>query len=753
MKKIILLVAVIIGFFSKPVFAQNCFDITNILADACGTPEQDNEMVRFSVGNSPLNVSAMNVTWPNTNISFLGICQNTNTAQKVADLNATILSCGYLLEPVAGVLPANSTVLIITSENVNTASNSFANLTDTMYVIFECGSQPQAHFRNYSATTLSPRILIINFGVSCTDTVVYYPNQLVNQFGLLDTAAQDGSSISYDVAGNPTYYNNGCQAPIITLNATESISADTTCPGSLLTLTASNLSGNYSSYFWSGGNGIIASPTSLVTNYQTSATYTGIDYVQFAMIGQCSDTIRDSVAVFIQNGTAVSISGPTSLCTGDTIVLTASNSSTYLWSTGQTTASINVTQPGTYTVTVSGTCGTSSANYTVTGGTSAPVITVTPGTSVTFCAGQSVTLSATGASSFLWSTGSTSSSINVNTAGVYTVSASNSCGTDSVQITVTQSGSASVNITSSNGTTLCTGQSTTLTANATGATGYTWSGGQTGSSINVNTPGTYAVTISTTSCGTATASQVITGATFPSAQISSSSTVICPGSAITLTASGGTSYTWSTGASGNSISVTQPGTYKTFVTNACGTDSTTIALTSSNVSAAFTPDPQTGFAPLLVNFANTSISNVANSWNFGDGNSANTANTQNTYVASGLYTVTLTVTDSGNCTSSANAIIDVLEDTNSIFIPNVITPNGDGKNDLFSIVGSTIRYTDVDIYNRWGQLIKQYSRYATGTEIGWDASEVKDGVYYYVIDIGFKNGDSKTVKGSVTVVH
>lgn len=744
--------AFLFALFAKPVFSQNCFDITNILADACGNPEQDNEMVRFRIGPNPLNVSNLNLTWPSG--AFTGICQNTNTAQKVSDLNASIVLCGHLLEPVGGVLPAGSNVILVSGENMDVFANSFANLTDTIYMIFQCGTSSLAHFKNHyptSASTGNPRTLKMDFGASCSDTVFYIPNLLVNSLGTLADTLQDGSSIAFDPNGNATYYNNGCQAPIITITATESVSADTTCPGSLVTLTAANLSGNYSSYYWAGGNGVIASPTSLSSSYQTSNTFTGTDYIQFVMVGQCNDTIRDSVAIFLQSGSAVSISGPTSVCNGNTIVLTASSSSSYLWSTGATTQTINVTLPNTYTVTATGACGTSSDNYIVTGGTT-PNISVTPGINVSICTGQTVTLTANGASSYIWSTGLTSASITVNAAGVYTVSSSNACGTDSVQITVTQSNNATVNITSSNGTSLCTGSSTTLTANATGATSYAWAGGQTTSSINVTTPGSYTVTI-TSSCGTATATQVITPGALPVPVINASATILCPGTSITLTASGGNTYTWSTGASGNSISVTQAGTYKTFATNGCGTDSTSITINSSTVSAAFTPDPLTGFAPLAVNFTNNSISNASNSWSLGDGTTATTVNTEHTYTLAGLYTVTLLVTDNGNCSATASTVIDVKEDTTKIFIPDIVTPNGDGKNDLFAVVGSTISYTDVIIYNRWGQFITKYSRYAKGTEQGWDASNEKDGVYYYVIDIGFKNGSFKTVKGSVTVVH
>ena len=752
MKKIVVLFVMALTIFAKSAFSQNCFEITSILVDACGNPEGENEMVQFKIGPADLLTSNLSVDWPSNN--FIGVCQNANTSQKISDLNATITSCGILVEPVADILPANSTVILVTSENMNTTFNSFANLTDTIYMIFQCQGNTQGHFKNHypiSGTSGNPRILSLSFGPSCVDTVAFIPNFLVNEFGTYDTLAQDGSSVAFDAAGNPTYYNNGCQAPIITLNATETISADTTCPGSLLTLTASNLSGNYSSYFWEGGNGTITAPTVLTSTYQTDAAFTGTDYITFAMIGQCNDTIRDSIAVFLQSGSAVNISGPTAVCTGDTIVLTASSNSSYLWSGGQTSQSINVTTAGTYTVTASGSCGTSSYSVTITGGT-APNISVTPGTSVSICSGQSVTLTATGASSYTWSTGATTSFVSVSAAGVYTVSSSTSCGVDSVQITVAQSTSATVNITSSNGTSLCPGASTVLTANSASATGYSWSGGQTSSTINVTAPGSYTVTVSS-SCGTATATQVIAPGTVPNAIITSPSTVICPTATLTLTASGGNAYLWNTGAVTPTLVITQPGSYKALVSNGCGNDSAIIVISASTLNAAFTPNLVSGNAPLAVNFANGSTSNVTNFWSFGDGGTANSVDADNVFNAAGIYTVVLTVTDNGNCTDTASTSIEVLEDTAGIFIPDVFTPNGDGTNDYFEVIGSSIRYTDVTIYNRWGQFITKYSRYAKGTENGWDGSDANEGVYYYIIEIGFKDRTSRTVKGYFSLVR
>ena len=199
MKRLITVVLVSIVFLNSKVTAQNCFEINSILVDACGAPEGENEMVRFTVGPSSLSTTNLTVAWPNGLNLYLGICQNANTAVTVAQLNATIQACGYIQEPVNNTLPANSTVILATSANLNPAFNSFANLADTIYMIFQCAGNTNGHFKNYGSST--PRILIMDFGPACSDTVAYIPDSLIDQTGV--HIAADGAAVDFDNAGNP----------------------------------------------------------------------------------------------------------------------------------------------------------------------------------------------------------------------------------------------------------------------------------------------------------------------------------------------------------------------------------------------------------------------------------------------------------------------------------------------------------------------------------------------------------------------
>jgi len=124
-------------------------------------------------------------------------------------------------------------------------------------------------------------------------------------------------------------------------------------------------------------------------------------------------------------------------------------------------------------------------------------------------------------------------------------------------------------ITSSNGTNLCNGGSTTLTASR-GDGSYNWNNGGSGSRITVNTAGTYTVT----TAGLTASITISTGNSPPPVVITASgNTTFCTGGSVTLTGSGGLGccYTWSDGSYGNSFTASSSGTYTASAANGCGT--------------------------------------------------------------------------------------------------------------------------------------------------------------------------------------
>lgn len=800
---------------------SNCFDIQSILADACGSPEGENEMVRFLVGPAALNTGNLTtVTWATASLPYTGICKNATSAATVATLNASIVGCGFIKEPIGGVLPANSTVILATSLNLDPTANSFANLNDTIYIIFSCSSSGTGHFANYSGTPGTYRNLFMSFGGACNDLVTYDAHLLINQLG--GSSAQDGATVNFDFAGNASYINNGCQAPIIPLQSVLSASNTTVCPGDLINISAVITTGNYSSVFWKNGNGIYGNTTSFNTTYQTNSTFTGIDALVFGIITNCNDTVFDTLNITINTSSPVAIttSGPTTFCSGGSVTLTANGSGSFLWSTGATTAAISATTTNTYTVTATSTCGISNSSQVVTVNTLTPASINASGPTI-FCIGDSVTLSIPVVGTYLWSNGATTSSITVFTTNTYTVTITEPCGVTSTSQSVSATNTTQVNIVASGPTTFCQGLNTTLTAS--GATTYLWSNGATTASITVTTANNYTVT-GTSSCGSSNSGQIITvnplpiatinplsgittfctggnvtlqasgGTTYlwsegsttssiivtaggiytvtatnncgnsstsqlttenslPIVVLSASSSVLCPNDHSTITAnSSATSYVWSTGETSNSINVNTAGTYTVTATNNCGIDLDSIKITQSILVANFIADSLGGSAPLTVHFTNTSQNSNSFAWDFGDGKFSTDTNPTHKFTKDGTYLVVLTVTDTNGCIDTASQTILVFTDS-AAWIPNVFTPNGDQKNDVLNIVGIGIKDIDARIFNRWGAEVYSWSNLSNGWDGKYSGKDSPEGVYFYLAKIKYNNGKNDILRGNVTLLR
>ncbi len=347
------------------------------------------------------------------------------------------------------------------------------------------------------------------------------------------TTCSDSATITVDVT------------PSIT--ATITASPDSLCAGGTTTLSVSS-SGTATSYLWSTGS----TASSITVSPITTTTY----YVLVA--GSCGR--GDSVAkvVTIEGIPVPRITGRDSVCGGSVDTLIASGGGTYLWSTGQTTATITVPVTGatTYTVTVSNGCASRDTTFTV--NTSPPPIALLNANNNSICNGDTVTMTAGGGSSYLWSTGSTSTTIQVHpsTTTSYTlhVYAGSLCSDSAViTITVNQKITSTVSATS---TSICVGSSTTLSVNSNGGPpDYLWNNGSTASSITVNPTSTttYYVIVSGT-CANDSIAQVINVNTVPLVTITYPDTS-CIGAAIVLTANGASSYTWGNGSTTNPITV------------------------------------------------------------------------------------------------------------------------------------------------------------------------------------------------------
>ncbi|HRP61209.1 MAG TPA: hypothetical protein PK833_13125, partial [Vicingus sp.] len=293
------LIVVVIFFFTCVTSNLNaqtpstCFEIESILVDACGTIEGENEMVRFVVGPSNLNVNNLNVSWPNASNAYLGICKNSTTASKVAALNSSIVGCGFLKEPTSNILPAGSKVILLTSTSFDVSANSFANLNDTVYVIFQCSGNTAGHFANFGTGT---RTLTMSFSSpgGCSDAITYNRALLVDPTGI--PVASDGGRVDYTWSGTPTYTNDGCSAPIEITAIDITTPSPTICSGETINL-SSTILGNITGLQWSGGNGVFTSPNTTSTNYVSSTGDATDFYIYLSGTTSCGEILKDSLLI------------------------------------------------------------------------------------------------------------------------------------------------------------------------------------------------------------------------------------------------------------------------------------------------------------------------------------------------------------------------------------------------------------------------------------------------------------------------
>lgn len=350
------------------------------------------------------------------------------------------------------------------------------------------------------------------------------------------------------------------------------------------------------------------------------------------------------------------ISGNNIICSGKSTTLTATGGGTYRWSTpgNPTSASITVSPTTTttfsVTVTSANNC-TAVAQITVTVN---PIPVVNIQGNRTICLNQSTTLTATGGTTFAWSGGQNTASITVNppSTTTYTVTVTNANGcTATSSATVTVNALPNVNITGT--TPICVGRSSTLTAS--GGTAYVWSTGQTTATITVSPVSTQSYTVTVTNANTCTSTGTFNVVVnpLPIANVTGNN-VVCQGISTTLTASGGTSYVWSTGQTSTAITVTPAvtTTYTVTVTNNNNCSSTA----SRTVTVNARPDANISGDTIICVGENTTLTATGGGtylWSTGQTTASITVTpAQNT-------TYTVTVTNSNQCTDIAFVSVEV----------------------------------------------------------------------------------------------
>ena len=646
---------------------SGCTDaFSNVINLTINPKVGDNFSLPIVIGSLPYSTSNSNAAGSGYSSTYTGTNQQASadvfyqfTTGSCVD-SIVVSSCGSAFDTYIHLLSSTGTWIASNDDNgpgCTSTSGSLKSLVlpnTTYYAVVEGYTTATGSF-NLAITQLS------NVGVSasitangpttfCAGGSVTLTASAGNSYAWSNGASTQ--SISVNTSGNysVTVTNaNGCNSNAsqgVTVNSlpTVSISADgatTFCAGGSVNLTASA----GSSYAWSNG----------ATTQSISVNATGNYSVTVTNANGCSANASQGVTVNALPSVSVSADGATTFCAGGSVTLSASAGSSYAWSNGATTQSTSVNATGNYSVTVTDANGCSanaSQGVTV---NALPSVSISADGATTFCAGGSVTLTASAGSSYAWSNGASTQSIPVNATGNYsvTVTDANGCSANASQ-GVTVNELPTVSISADGATTFCAGGSVTLTASA--GSSYAWSNGASNQSISVNATGNYSVTVMDANGCSANASQGVTVNELPSVSISADgATTFCAGGSVILTASAGSSYSWSNGATTQSTSINATGNYSVTVTDANGCS----ANASQGVTVNALPSVSAGIYSSVTTLSNAvSLVGTPTGGTFtGTGVSGNLFNPSIAGV--GTFTLTYNYTDGNGCSNSAQSSITV----------------------------------------------------------------------------------------------
>ncbi|HEY3385718.1 MAG TPA: hypothetical protein VGK46_04350, partial [Saprospiraceae bacterium] len=330
------------------------------------------------------------------------------------------------------------------------------------------------------------------------------------------------------------------------------------CQGDTYTI---ELDPELSEYEWSdGSNG----PTFEIT---TPGTYS------VTLDDGCTPTSDEIIVTVLEEPAPFDIGEDVVLCQGDQMVIELDSTlGDFMWQDGDTSSSYTIDEGGTYILTISNMCGAESDEMLITE-LDIPEIDLGPDLQ-SICNGEFIEFEFD--DEFIeieWNDGTTGPIYEIHTAGIYSVTITNQCGTGSDQITVTTINPPVVNLGPDD--LLCGIDSIFLTTTPVDGN-YIWQDNSTGDTLLVTTPGLYVLSI-TNSCGAAVDSVNIGHQDFVIPPDLGPDISVCPGTEVILyTGTTDGIISWQDGSSADSLIVTQSGTYHVSVSNSCSLATDTI---------------------------------------------------------------------------------------------------------------------------------------------------------------------------------
>lgn len=500
----------------------------------------------------------------------------------------------------------------------------------------------------------------------------------------------------------------------------------------------------------------------VMQNGSIVATGLTIGQTYYLMVDGWAGDVCDYM-ITATSGVMVASAGPdVMICSGQSTLLNGSGGTSYSWAPAAGLSNPNIANPiatpdttTTYTLTILG------GNTSCPSNTSDQVtITVDPplqfnltASANPICSGSTSLLSASavssgGSVSYTWSTGSNTSQTTVNPGASteYYITGTDACGTvasDTILVEVVPVPNPDLG----NDTLVCQGVILTLNAGEGGV--YQWSTSATTQTIQADIDGMYSVTVANSN-GTLNCmgSDTVLITFIPAATVALGPDQCLPAGPVLLDAQNpGFDYIWSNGATSQTINVNTSGVYSVTVSMGSGSvcsgkDSVEIRIIPWPVLNL--PDQYQMCSYQSVDFSAAQSNNNLYSFLWSDGSALPYTHIGN--LPPGLYNLFVTVTGCDQLSDSTQLEVIGCELT----IPNVITPNGDGANDYFSI-NELMYYPQsiFQVYNRWGTKVYESSDYQND----WNGGNLADGSYFFVLKVNFGVENYKVIQGTVTILR
>ena len=543
------------------------------------------------------------------------------SAVTLSGLGASTYAWSNNVQDGVAFTPASTQTYTVTGTGAN-------GCTNTAQVQVSVNALPTVSAGNNQTVCAGTSVTLTGSGAS----TYAWNNGVSNGIAFTSAATQ-----TYTVTGTDV---NGCinTAQVqVTVNALPTVSAginQTVCAGTAVTLSASGAT----SYTWNNGviNGVSFTPN----NTQTY-TVTGTDG------NGCINTAQVQVTV---NALPTLSAGPNqTVCAGTSVALSGSGASSYAWNNGVSNG-VSFTPASTQTYTVIGTDANGCTNTAQTTVTVNALPTVSGGSNQTVCGGTSVILTGSGASTYAWNNnvqdGVAFTPASTQTYTVTGTGANGCTNTAQVQVSV----NALPTVSAGNNQTVCAGTSVTLTGS--GASTYAWNNGvSNGIAFTSAATQTYTVTGTDVNGCINTAQVQVTVNALPTVSAGINQTV-CAGTAVTLSASGATSYTWNNGViNGVSFTPNNTQTYTVTGTDGNGCINTAQVQVTVNALPTLSAGPnQTVCAGTSVALSGSGASSYA--WNNGVSNGVS-------FTPASTQTYTVIGTDANGCTNTAQTTVTV----------------------------------------------------------------------------------------------